>query len=177
MMCQGTLRLQRLSSFLLRPPSVAAGQIQLWAGQMHHVPHFRFRKSGMQPHFWKSWGSKSGMVHPVKSCPPDEHLRDAAVIVEGLGSPSLLQDVSGGPVSEVPHCADVELPVSSQLWVVMRHDVDGFSSSSWEPREEGMMSTAASFSHRKKPRFNRIQEKAKRLKVMPASFATAPDNL
>jgi hypothetical protein len=29
----------------------------------------------------------------------------------------------------------------------------------------------------KKPRFNRIQEKAKLKKVMLASFATAPDNL
>jgi hypothetical protein len=33
------------------------------------------------------------------------------------------------------------------------------------------------FTLSKKPRFNRIQEKAKRQKVMPASFATAPDNL
>jgi hypothetical protein len=39
-------------------------------GQMHHAPRFRFCKSGMQPHFRKSWGSKSGMVHPAKSCPP-----------------------------------------------------------------------------------------------------------
>jgi hypothetical protein len=37
----------------------------------------------------------------------------------------------------------------------MRHGVDGFSPSSWEPQEEGMMSTAASFSLSKKPRFNR----------------------
>jgi hypothetical protein len=36
---------------------------------------------------------------------------------------------------------------------------------------------SSEFSLSKKPRFNRIQEKAKRLKVMPASFATAPDNL
>jgi hypothetical protein len=36
---------------------------------------------------------------------------------------------------------------------MMRHGVDGFSPSSWEPQEEGMMSTAASFSLRKKPRF------------------------
>jgi hypothetical protein len=42
----------------------------------------------------------------------------------------------------------------------MRHDVDGFSPSSWEPQEEGMMSTTASFSLSKKSRFNRIQEKA-----------------
>jgi hypothetical protein len=39
---------------------------------------------------------------------------------------------------------------------VMRHGVDGFSPSSWEPQEEGMMSIAASFSLNKKPRFNRI---------------------
>jgi hypothetical protein len=59
----------------------------------------------------------------------------------------------------------------------MRHGVDGFSPSSWEPQEEGMMSTAASFSLSKKPSFNRIQKKAKLKKVMPASFATTPDNL
>jgi hypothetical protein len=34
----------------------------------------------------------------------------------------------------------------------MRHGVDGFSPSSWEPQEEGMMSTAASFSLNMKPR-------------------------
>jgi hypothetical protein len=37
--------------------------------------------------------------------------------------------------------------------IVMRRGVDGFSPSSWEPQEEGMMSTAASFSLSKKPRF------------------------
>jgi hypothetical protein len=36
---------------------------------------------------------------------------------------------------------------------VMRHGVDGFSPSSWEPQEEGMMSTTISFSLSKKPRF------------------------
>jgi hypothetical protein len=35
----------------------------------------------------------------------------------------------------------------------MRRGVDGFSPSSWEPQEEGMMSTAASFSLRNKPSF------------------------
>jgi hypothetical protein len=35
----------------------------------------------------------------------------------------------------------------------MRRGVDDFSPSSWEPQEEGMMSTAASFSLGKKPRF------------------------
>jgi hypothetical protein len=59
----------------------------------------------------------------------------------------------------------------------MRHGVDGFSPSSWEPQEEGMMSTTTSFSLRKKPRFNRIQEKAKLKKVMLAIFAIALDNL
>jgi hypothetical protein len=44
--------------------------------------------------------------------------------------------------------------------VLMRHGVDGFSPSSWEPQEEGMMSTTTSFSLSKKPRFNCIQEKA-----------------
>jgi hypothetical protein len=54
----------------------------------------------------------------------------------------------------------------------MRHGVDGFSPSSWEPQEEGMMSTAASFPLSKKPRFNHIQEKAKLKKVMLASPVT-----
>jgi hypothetical protein len=40
----------------------------------------------------------------------------------------------------------------------MRRGVDSFSPSSWEPQEEGMMSTAASFSLSKKPRFI-VQEK------------------
>jgi hypothetical protein len=35
----------------------------------------------------------------------------------------------------------------------MRRGVDGFSPSSWETQEEGMMSIAASFSLSKKPRF------------------------
>jgi hypothetical protein len=36
---------------------------------------------------------------------------------------------------------------------LMRHGVDGFLPSSWEPQEEGMMSTVARFSLSKKPRF------------------------
>jgi hypothetical protein len=51
----------------------------------------------------------------------------------------------------------IELLDSELMW----HGVDGFSPSSWGPQEEGMMRTAASFSLSKKPRFNRIQEKAK----------------
>jgi hypothetical protein len=42
---------------------------------------------------------------------------------------------------------------------VMRHGVDGFLSSSWEPQEEGMMSTTASFSLRKKPRYVEFRKK------------------
>jgi hypothetical protein len=38
---------------------------------------------------------------------------------------------------------------------LMRRSVDSFLLSSWEPQEEGMMSTAASFFLRKKPRFVR----------------------
>jgi hypothetical protein len=41
-------------------------------------------------------------------------------------------------------------------WLCLTIDaarVDGFSPSSWEPQEEGIMSTAASFSLSKKPRF------------------------
>jgi hypothetical protein len=37
---------------------------------------------------------------------------------------------------------------------LMRRGVDSFLPSSWEPQEEGMMSTAASFSLRKKPRLS-----------------------
>jgi hypothetical protein len=39
---------------------------------------------------------------------------------------------------------------------LMRRDVDSFSPSSWEPQEEGMMSTTTSFSLSKKPRFYRL---------------------
>jgi hypothetical protein len=39
------------------------------------------------------------------------------------------------------------------------YGIDGFSPSSWEPQEEGMMNIAASFSLSKRLRFNRIQEK------------------
>jgi hypothetical protein len=39
------------------------------------------------------------------------------------------------------------------------HTVDGFSPSSWEPQEEGMMSTAASFSLNKKPRYVESRKK------------------
>jgi hypothetical protein len=38
-----------------------------------------------------------------------------------------------------------ELPAANSPMSVMRHGVDGFSPSSWEPQEEGMMSTAANF--------------------------------
>jgi hypothetical protein len=51
---------------------------------------------------------------------------------------------------------------------VMRH---------WEPQEEGMMSTTASFSLSKKPRFVNPIGKRQTQKVMLASFATALDNL
>jgi hypothetical protein len=37
----------------------------------------------------------------------------------------------------------------------MRRGVDSFSPSSWEPQEKGIMSTTASFSLSKKPRFYR----------------------
>jgi hypothetical protein len=59
---------------------------------------------------------------------------------------------------------------------LMRHGVDGFSPSSWEPQEEGMMSTAANFPSVRNQGLS-VQEKAKLQKVMPASFVTAPDNL
>jgi hypothetical protein len=62
------------------------------------------------------------------------------------------------------------------LFGLMRHGVDGFSPSSWEPQEEGMMSTEANFPSVRNQGLS-AQEKSKRLKVMPASFAIAPDNL
>jgi hypothetical protein len=54
----------------------------------------------------------------------------------------------------------------------MRHGVDGFSPSSWEPQEEGMMSTTASFSLRKKPRFIESGKKLILQKVMLTSLLT-----
>jgi hypothetical protein len=52
----------------------------------------------------------------------------------------------------------------------MRRGVDSFSPSSWKPQEEGMMSTAASFSVRKKPRFIESRKKSILQKVMLASL-------
>jgi hypothetical protein len=54
---------------------------------------------------------------------------------------------------------------------VIRHGVDGFSPSSWEPQEEGMMSTAANFPSVINQGLS-VQEKAKRQKVMLASLLT-----
>jgi hypothetical protein len=59
----------------------------------------------------------------------------------------------------------------------MRRGVDSFTPFSWEPQEKGMMSTAASFSLRKKPRFIKSRKKSILQKVMLASFTTAPDNI
>jgi hypothetical protein len=55
---------------------------------------------------------------------------------------------------------------------LMRRGVDGFSPSSWEPQEEGMMSTAASFSLSKKPRFIESRKKLILQKVMVTSLLT-----
>jgi hypothetical protein len=55
---------------------------------------------------------------------------------------------------------------------LMQRSVDSFSPSSWEPQEEGMMSTAASFSLRKKPRFIKSRKKSILQKVMLASLLT-----
>jgi hypothetical protein len=67
---------------------------------------------------------KSRMVHPAVSRLPDGQLRDPSVVVEGLGSLSLLQDVSGSPVCEVPLRAGVAMPSSSELWVASLSSVD-----------------------------------------------------
>jgi hypothetical protein len=57
------------------------------------------------------------MVHPAVSRLRDGQLYGAAVVVEGLGSLSLLQDVSGSPVCEVPLRAGAAMPALSELWV------------------------------------------------------------
>jgi hypothetical protein len=54
----------------------------------------------------------------------------------------------------------VEVSDERVIDALMRCGVDSFSPSSWEPQEEGMMSTAASFSLRKKPRFIESRKKS-----------------
>jgi hypothetical protein len=53
----------------------------------------------------------------------------------------------------------------------MRHGVDVISPSSWEPQEEGMMSTVANFPSVRNQGLS-VQEKAKLKKVMLASLVT-----
>jgi hypothetical protein len=62
--------------------------------------------------------------------------------------------------------------VGSLVGLLIRRSVDSFSPSSWEPQEEGMMSTTASFSLRKKPRFIKSRKKSILQKVMLASLLT-----
>jgi hypothetical protein len=64
------------------------------------------------------------MVHSTVSRLPYGQLRDPSVVVEGLGSLSLLQDVSGSPVCEVPLGAGAAMPSSSELWVASLSSVD-----------------------------------------------------
>jgi hypothetical protein len=59
----------------------------------------------------------------------------------------------------------------------MQHGVDGFSPSSWEPQEKGMMSTQQAFPSVRNQGLIVSRKKAKLKKVMLASFATALDNL
>jgi hypothetical protein len=54
---------------------------------------------------------------------------------------------------------------------LMRHGVDVISLSSWEPQEEGMMSTVANFPSVRNQGLS-VQEKAKLQKVMLASLVT-----
>jgi hypothetical protein len=54
---------------------------------------------------------------------------------------------------------------------LMWHDVDVISLSSWEPQEEGMMSTVANFPSVRNQGLS-VQEKAKLQKVMLASLVT-----
>jgi hypothetical protein len=56
---------------------------------------------------------------------------------------------------ELGHQAPAAIALSVVPGRLMRCGVDSFSPFSWEPQEEGMMSTAASFFLSKKPRFNR----------------------
>jgi hypothetical protein len=56
--------------------------------------------------------------------------------------------------SHVSHFSHIELYDHLMYYsALMRHGVDVISPSSWEPQEEGMMSTIASFSLSKKPMF------------------------
>jgi hypothetical protein len=55
--------------------------------------------------------------------------------------------------------------------VLMRHGVDVISPSSWEPQEEGMMSTSGSFLSVRNQGLS-VQEKAKLQKVMLVSLVT-----
>jgi hypothetical protein len=55
--------------------------------------------------------------------------------------------------------------------VLMRHSVDGFSPSSWEPQEEGMTSTTQVFPSVRNQGLS-VQEKVKLQKVMLASLLT-----
>jgi hypothetical protein len=54
----------------------------------------------------------------------------------------------------------------------MQHGVDIISPSSWEPQEEGMMSTVANFPSVRNQGLIVQEEKAKLQKVMLASFMT-----
>jgi hypothetical protein len=57
------------------------------------------------------------------------------------------------------HHHDTGISPHATATTLMWHGVDGFSPSSWEPQEEGMMSTSASFSLRKKPRYVESRKK------------------
>jgi hypothetical protein len=76
-------------------------------------------------------------------------------------------------VGEVPVKAVLPRAGDGSTCGLMRRGVDGFSSFSWEPQEEGMMSTAASFSLSKKPRFIESRKKSILQKVMLASLVTS----
>jgi hypothetical protein len=58
---------------------------------------------------------------------------------------------------------------------MMRHGVDSFSPSSWEPQEEGMMSTTANFPSVRNQGLS-VQEKAKLQKVILASLVTSNED-
>jgi hypothetical protein len=64
-------------------------------------------------------------------------------------------------------------PATAPEKSLMRYGVDSFSSSNWEPQDEGMMNIAARFSLSKKPRYvGQERKKPIQLKVMLASLVT-----
>jgi hypothetical protein len=84
-----------------------------------------------------------------------------------------VHEALGGAFSKRHHvdCGVIAIICEVPIWGLMRHSVDGFSPSSWESQEEGMMSTIANFPSVRNQGLS-VQEKAKLKKVMLASLVT-----